>query len=647
MTTPAPAQSQEPSLSEAPVEPTTSAIITNPGGILLELPADPTESSGSATTALDGTTPTETSSPPEGEEETTVTSVISDPSIDEPNSLPTSEPDGQVQETGVDDFLASLSATAISPTIHTSNHESTEFSKIPSPTEAATTSTLADGSITTIGGVITPSGDSDMIGTGLPDSVAINQPSVEVIAGSVIGAVVGIAILGALIFGFWRRRAQKRQYKINSPALDPSSKDKGEKTWEFDNGSVGPTPRAAKVRETIGNMFGAIGRLKPSAPGGSHGVNMNRGNSQFIEALPTHNRNTPSPSGSLGINTHGRSPSLENLPPLPPSRLSRNTPSPNGSLGSNMNHSRSPSLDALQAHRRSSSIYEPTHIRHSSASDALATTDRLAGWKIPEDRLADWKIPEVDMNWHKETSHAAGLPANPNPLHRRVVSNNSAERSSGALGHFSLAGTSEDPFSDDNATPPHAITFDPFEDHGAKSDYSASTYTASRYGPRSTYHQRETTYNSRDTAYGPRSTYAPRDTLAPRDTTYGLKSHYGPRSIYGPRSQRARGLTTASVVGVQSREYRSHTRSDQFDLEAYGIANARASRPLMGRQSDMGMVRESYSSKVTSRVTSTDSSLGDWTEGGPGSDDYSELGQELMNRIGELERGIASIGDAL
>jgi hypothetical protein len=101
--------------------------------------------------------------------------------------------------------------------------------------------------------------------------------------------------LAAFFIWFWKRRVVKKR---RSTLLTPLSIDPGEKDgYVITRGSIGPTPMAEKLRAAVNYNVGKIRTgLGGIFPGGRdrRGVNMDRGNSQFMDPVSTHSRNSSS-----------------------------------------------------------------------------------------------------------------------------------------------------------------------------------------------------------------------------------------------------------------------------------------------------------------------------------------------------------------
>lgn len=169
---------------------------------------------------------------------------------------------------------------------------------VPGPT---TTGILADPPATTT----LPSGaGGDLPRGGLPDTGRTDmsrdgdQTAPAVIAGSVVGGVVGLALILGLLFWFLKRRADNRhKYVIKTPTFPPPKTSSSEKTWEFDTGSVGPTARSARLAEALGNHWLVITKIfKPAASSSARSIPRGSGaniNSEFMEdtlPAPAHSR---------------------------------------------------------------------------------------------------------------------------------------------------------------------------------------------------------------------------------------------------------------------------------------------------------------------------------------------------------------------
>ncbi|KAJ9138548.1 hypothetical protein NKR19_g7801 [Coniochaeta hoffmannii] len=148
-----------------------------------------------------------------------------------------------------------------------------------------------------------------------PLPVASNNNAIQstvAVAGGVIGGVLLISMVA--FFGWWwrRRNAKKRRSTLLTPlTIDNNNSfgpdEKGE--YVINRGSIGPTPRAERFKAALGynmrKINGSISRIV--ARGGSRGstapsVNMNRGNSQFMEPTAA-GANRPGSAAAAGNGT--------------------------------------------------------------------------------------------------------------------------------------------------------------------------------------------------------------------------------------------------------------------------------------------------------------------------------------------------------
>ncbi|KAK3941192.1 hypothetical protein QBC46DRAFT_259209 [Diplogelasinospora grovesii] len=131
-----------------------------------------------------------------------------------------------------------------------------------------------------------------------PNSNAVQ--STVAVAGGVIGGVVAISVVAFFVW-WWRRRVlKKRRSTLLTPLdLDPRLGRRDEKgEYVINRGSIGPTPMSEKLKAAVGyNMKKVRGRLSRivtrSNAGSQSNVNLDRGNSQFMEPAvsdSTHSR---------------------------------------------------------------------------------------------------------------------------------------------------------------------------------------------------------------------------------------------------------------------------------------------------------------------------------------------------------------------
>ncbi|KAJ4310203.1 hypothetical protein N0V84_011097 [Fusarium piperis] len=178
---------------------------------------------------------------------------------------------------------------------------------ITDPRPSFTTATLPGGLITTIGldatagdGQASETNGADVISKESNDSAAT-----PVVVGSVVGSVMGLSML---VFLFWflrRRTTRRRRSTLLTPlGIPPGAPGgMGGEKYEIDNHSLGPTPRSTKLAAAVTANAKKIGNKIRLSTNGAPGVNMNRGNSQFLDSNPSHSRGTsmgPYPSSRGG-----------------------------------------------------------------------------------------------------------------------------------------------------------------------------------------------------------------------------------------------------------------------------------------------------------------------------------------------------------
>ncbi|KAI6377110.1 hypothetical protein MCOR25_002608 [Pyricularia grisea] len=116
------------------------------------------------------------------------------------------------------------------------------------------------------------------------------------VAGGVVGGVILISLIAFLIWFLRKRQLKKRR----STLLTPLSTGTGpgfpaDKSYVINRGSIGPTARTEKLKASvaygIGKVKERVNSFVSRGNGSSGGVNMNRGNSQFMEnTSPTLSR---------------------------------------------------------------------------------------------------------------------------------------------------------------------------------------------------------------------------------------------------------------------------------------------------------------------------------------------------------------------
>ncbi|KAK0610465.1 hypothetical protein B0T17DRAFT_114738 [Bombardia bombarda] len=122
--------------------------------------------------------------------------------------------------------------------------------------------------------------------------------STVAVAGGVIGGVVAISIVAFFVW-WWRRRVVKRRRSTLLTPLDtsPSYDRRNEKgSYVFSRSSIGPTTAGEKLKAALGynarRIRGNMNHLVSKS-----NVNLNRGNSQFMDPVSTHSRANSSALG--------------------------------------------------------------------------------------------------------------------------------------------------------------------------------------------------------------------------------------------------------------------------------------------------------------------------------------------------------------
>lgn len=259
-----------------------------------------TSTSVAATPLSSVTTPTTTTA-------TTNIPVVAAPTIQTPES------ELQSQATQADDNndLASTASAADTTSIAADPLAPVESSVLSESSAAASAlSSITAGNaalLTTIGTASNANGgQAEATGTttgGSGTSVSSNSKGISTsttvaVVGGVVGGVVAFALIAFLVW-FWRKRLrQKRRSTLLTP-LGPESGfgSAGEKVpYSISRNSIGPTGIAEKLKALVGvNVRKIRGRFGGHSR--SPSVNLNRGNSQYLER-PAHSRETSADYGS-------------------------------------------------------------------------------------------------------------------------------------------------------------------------------------------------------------------------------------------------------------------------------------------------------------------------------------------------------------
>ena len=139
-----------------------------------------------------------------------------------------------------------------------------------------------------------------------PNSNAVQ--STVAVAGGVIGGVVAISLV-AFVVWWWRRRVLRKRRSTLLTPLDavPSFDRRDEKgPYVINRGSIGPTPMVTKIKAAMGynvkKFRGRVNHMVTKSNGGAASVNLDRGNSQFMDPVSTHSRDNSAAYGGGGAN---------------------------------------------------------------------------------------------------------------------------------------------------------------------------------------------------------------------------------------------------------------------------------------------------------------------------------------------------------
>ncbi|KAK0724793.1 hypothetical protein B0H67DRAFT_469525, partial [Lasiosphaeris hirsuta] len=146
----------------------------------------------------------------------------------------------------------------------------------------------------------TNTGSTNSAVSAVPNPNSNAAQTTVAVAGGVIGGVVAISIV-AFVIWWWRRRVmRKRRSTLLTPLDAQNAFDRGEKgAYVINRGSIGPTPIGEKFRAAFGYKIKKIrGRVSQlvTRNSGSKSVNLDRGNSQFMDPVNTHSRASSSTS---------------------------------------------------------------------------------------------------------------------------------------------------------------------------------------------------------------------------------------------------------------------------------------------------------------------------------------------------------------
>lgn len=215
----------------------------------------------------------------------------------------------QPQASVADNSIAALPSTAITTPLAATT--ASQVLPTPAQSEVLQTDSSAAAPFTTIGlaSGSGAAGSATQTAGSAPSVVAVPNNSSEsngngstiAVAGGVIGGVAIVSLVAFFIW-FWRRRVlKKRRSTLLTPlSADPSfgTRPRTEKPGYFiRRDSIGPTPRSTKIKAALRAQYGRVrGRLDTLTRSASvrstashstaRSVDMNRGNSQFMDPSP-------------------------------------------------------------------------------------------------------------------------------------------------------------------------------------------------------------------------------------------------------------------------------------------------------------------------------------------------------------------------
>jgi hypothetical protein len=127
--------------------------------------------------------------------------------------------------------------------------------------------------------------------------------------GSIMGGIVGgMAFVGILFFLWWRCIMRRKSRDSLLTPLNGSFDGRGQgEKYEFDGDSMGPTTLGKRLKAQCGGFcsrirmdlvdFGSTVKAKFVRESDAPSVNMNRGNSQFLEPIQQHSRSNSAVTG--------------------------------------------------------------------------------------------------------------------------------------------------------------------------------------------------------------------------------------------------------------------------------------------------------------------------------------------------------------
>ncbi|KAH6653755.1 hypothetical protein BKA67DRAFT_259650 [Truncatella angustata] len=203
--------------------------------------------------------------------------------------------------TSVAEIVSSASAVETSAAIAPTSEVGTSIiADLTSATagNAALLTTIGTGTQATPGQAEATDSSSEPTATSaVSDDSGISTKTTIAVVGGVVGGVVAIALIAFLIW-FWQKRIrQKRRSTLLTPLGPESGFGSAREKIPYSNSrnSIGPTTVSEKLKALVGSNVRKIrGRFGGHSPSGS--VNLNRGNSQYMEGM-THSRDNSADMG--------------------------------------------------------------------------------------------------------------------------------------------------------------------------------------------------------------------------------------------------------------------------------------------------------------------------------------------------------------
>ncbi|KAB5518760.1 hypothetical protein GE09DRAFT_512167 [Coniochaeta sp. 2T2.1] len=321
--------SQDESSTSTSTTISTSLSITTSITVVTSEPPPPPQVQASVQVAPVALEPTPDLAPAPAPPETSPATTSSIPTftqIDTPQSPPP-PPQPETAQTTLSSAIIQTSqtdnlntATAAPTAADTTENAAAAFTQqdtaLPEITSSPPLPDTAAPLFTTIGTPPGPSNSAAADATGSSSStngavvsavpIANNNSAIQstvAVAGGVIGGVLLISMIA--FFGWWWRRriVKKRRSTLLTPLTMDNTFGPDEKgAYVINRGSIGPTPRVERFKSAVGynmkKINGSISRIMNRRGSTSPSVNMDRGNSQFIEPNAMNNRSRSSSAAS-------------------------------------------------------------------------------------------------------------------------------------------------------------------------------------------------------------------------------------------------------------------------------------------------------------------------------------------------------------